>query len=72
MCLFLLFFIGHMRFAINHSQDLPEDLKKEYLKRIPLGRFGQAQDVAALVEFLASNEAGYITSQLIVVDGGMI
>jgi NAD(P)-dependent dehydrogenase (short-subunit alcohol dehydrogenase family) len=42
----------------------------QYLKTIPLGRFGEPPDVAATVRFLASDEAGYITGQTLVVDGG--
>ncbi len=41
------------------------------LERISLGRFGQPEEIASVVGYLASNEAGYITGQTIVVDGGM-
>jgi len=44
--------------------------RKEYIKRIPVGRFGEPEDVAHLVLFLASEYAGYITGQNIIVDGG--
>jgi 3-oxoacyl-[acyl-carrier protein] reductase len=51
-----------------------EDLGEEYLRRmegsIPLGRLGSVEDVAHAALFLASDEAGYITGQTIVVDGG--
>lgn len=50
---------------------LPEELKKNMLFAIPLKRFGQPEDVAAAVRFLASAEAGYITGQVINVNGGM-
>lgn len=50
---------------------LPENIKEELLKSIPLGRLGQAQEVAALTAFLAGDSAGYITGQVIQVDGGM-
>jgi 3-oxoacyl-[acyl-carrier protein] reductase len=45
-------------------------LGPQYLKTIPLGRFGEPPDIAATVRFLASDEAGYITGQTLVVDGG--
>jgi gluconate 5-dehydrogenase len=40
-------------------------------KRTPAGRWGQPQDLAAAVVFLASNEAGFVTGQVLVVDGGL-
>ncbi|GHF62677.1 3-oxoacyl-[acyl-carrier protein] reductase [Deinococcus metalli] len=52
------------------TADLPEDVQAAYRKDIPLGRFGQPEEVAALVTFLASDAAGYITGQTIGVDGG--
>jgi len=51
---------------------LPEDIKEEYAKRIPLRRMGQPSDVAKAVGFLASPNADYITAQVLVVDGGLI
>jgi len=50
---------------------LAEDLKSNMLGRIPLKRFGTAEDVAAAVRFLASDEAGYITGHVLDVNGGM-
>ncbi len=50
---------------------LPEDKKKEYLKEVPLGRFADVNEVAGLVSFLCSDDAGYITGQAIVLDGGL-
>ena len=50
---------------------LPEDKKKEYLKEVPLGRFADVDEVAGLVSFLCSDDAGYITGQAIVLDGGL-
>ncbi len=51
---------------------LSEDLREGYLRRIPAGRFGKAEEVAQLVAFLASDAAAYINGQTIAVDGGMV
>ena len=50
---------------------LAQELKDKLLARIPLRRFGRPEDVAAAVRFLASEEAGYITGQVLGVNGGM-
>ncbi len=50
---------------------LPENIKEEMKKLIPLGRFGTVEDIANAVIFLASVESGYITGQVIHVNGGM-
>ena len=50
---------------------LPQDLKDRILTWIPKGHFGQTDDVAHLVAFLATDKASYITGQIISVDGGM-
>jgi len=51
---------------------LPESIRTAVVERIPLGRFGAPDDIAAAVAFLAGSEAGYITGQTLVVDGGMV
>jgi len=51
--------------------ELDETVKKEILKLIPLKRMGQVQEVASLASFLMSDEASYITRQVISIDGGM-
>ena len=46
-------------------------INDELVKKIPLQRVGNAEDVASLVNFLASEESNYITGQTLVVDGGL-
>ncbi|MCY1703054.1 3-oxoacyl-[acyl-carrier-protein] reductase [Deinococcus sp. SL84] len=53
------------------TADLGSDLRAEYERNIPLGRMGQPEEVAALIAFLASDGASYISGQIIGVDGGM-
>jgi NAD(P)-dependent dehydrogenase (short-subunit alcohol dehydrogenase family) len=53
------------------TAELDEATVQRYAGSIPLGRFGAVDDVAAAVEFLASDGAGYITGALIPVDGGL-
>jgi 3-oxoacyl-[acyl-carrier protein] reductase len=54
------------------TQDLPDALKDEITARTPLGRFGETGEVADAVAFLASDEAAYITGQVLAVDGGLV
>ncbi|WP_041695103.1 3-oxoacyl-[acyl-carrier-protein] reductase [Alicyclobacillus acidocaldarius] len=53
------------------TRDLGEDRMRELLAHIPLGRTGQAEEVAYAVAFLTSEKARYITGQVVAVDGGM-
>ncbi len=54
------------------TQDLPEALQAEITARTPLGRFGTTEEIADAVAFLASDEARYITGQVLAVDGGLV
>ena len=53
------------------TAELGEDLKGKYAEQIPLGRMGTVADIAATIEFLVGDGAGYITGALIPVDGGL-
>jgi 3-oxoacyl-[acyl-carrier protein] reductase len=57
--------------ATEMTNQLPEAVKARVLSLIPLNRFGDCEDVAAVVAFIASPEAKYITGQVLTVDGGM-
>jgi len=54
------------------TEKLPEEVKQAYFKLIPLGRFGKPEDVSSLALFLCSDQADYITGQVIAIDGGMV
>ena len=54
------------------THDLPQELKDELIRRTPLGRFGTTEEIAHAVAFLASDEAAYITGQVLAVDGGLV
>lgn len=53
------------------TEGLPDDVRTRLLEQIPLGRLGSVEDVARTVRFLASSDAGYITGQVIHVNGGL-
>ncbi len=56
----------------NMTEILPEKVKENFLSNIPLGRFGTPEEVANAVGFLASEEANYITGQVLHIDGGLV
>jgi 3-oxoacyl-[acyl-carrier protein] reductase len=57
--------------STDMTKDLPADLKQAIMGKIPLARMGTPEDIAAAVKFLASEEASYITGQVLAVNGGM-
>jgi 3-oxoacyl-[acyl-carrier protein] reductase len=54
------------------TASLPEDLKAQIVERTPLARFGTTEEIAHAVAFLASDEAAFITGQVLGVDGGLV
>lgn len=54
------------------TEELPQEIKDNFLNNIPLKRFGQPNEIADAVNFLVSDKAKYITGQVLVVDGGMV
>ena len=60
---------GFIETAMTHQ--LPEDVRQDWMQKIPLRRGGQAEDVANVAVFLASDLSSYVTGQVIQVDGGM-
>ena len=53
------------------TQNLTDEIRKQYIDKIPLQRFGSPEDVAGVVSFLASDEASYITGEVLRVNGGI-
>ncbi|MGE5308250.1 MAG: 3-oxoacyl-[acyl-carrier-protein] reductase [Deltaproteobacteria bacterium] len=58
--------------ATDMTAKLPEELRQEMLKLIPLARMGTPNDIAKACAFLVSDDAAYVTGQVLVVDGGMV
>ncbi|WP_456271574.1 3-oxoacyl-[acyl-carrier-protein] reductase [Bacillus sp. AK031] len=58
--------------STDMTDELSEEVKAEMLKGIPLSRFGEAKDIARVVNFLASEDSSYMTGQTLHVDGGMV
>jgi 3-oxoacyl-[acyl-carrier protein] reductase len=54
------------------TDNLPQELKDTMMQMIPLGRWGEPEEVAKAVAFFASDDAAYITGQVLSVDGGMM
>jgi len=57
--------------ATDMTAVLPDEVKQKILAAVPMGRMGRPEDVAAAVKFLASEDAAYITGQVLAVNGGM-
>lgn len=57
--------------ATQMTKELPEKAQEEYKKAIPVGRYGEVEDVANLTTFLLSRASSYITGEVIKVDGGL-
>ena len=54
------------------TQDLPENLQAQLTERTPLGRFGTVEEIASAVAYLVSDEAAFVTGQVLAVDGGLV
>ena len=53
------------------TNELPEELRNAMLANTPLGRFGEPEDIAGVVRFLCSDEAAFVTGEVLLVDGGL-
>jgi 3-oxoacyl-[acyl-carrier protein] reductase len=54
------------------TDKLSDKVKESFLKNIPMNRLGKPEEVAAVVNFLVSQESDYITGQVINIDGGLV
>jgi 3-oxoacyl-[acyl-carrier protein] reductase len=57
--------------ATDMLEDVPERVQEKIIRRIPLDRFAEPQDICGIVRFLASQESSYMTGQILAVNGGM-
>lgn len=58
--------------STDMTDQLPEDVKSEMLKQIPLARLGEPKDIAKMAAFLATDDCSYITGQTLHINGGML
>ncbi len=57
--------------ATDMTQNLPESVKNDFIQIIPMKRFGKPEEVASVIQFLLSDEAAYVTGQVVGINGGM-
>ena len=58
--------------STDMTKDIPENVIEMMLKKVPLQRMGEPEEVASVYAWLASDEAGYVTGTVISVDGGVV